>query len=214
MFPVTLPAVKMTSWDSQQVGEKDVSSVDIDEYIEEGKSRFRFTKRTLLWVFLVFLIAASVILTGVLIRELRSATTPTPEEAPIVLEPSDDVIEDKRIRPVGLEFLGGWYFKLETGYVIDGIWEPRTAEWLHDTQLRRIIAIPWSEQLDVVANTLEPGTAMELIMSNDDTILYYVQDIEKIPRTQVDVLAGNTPALIVIVFHPDSDERIVITCAP
>lgn len=202
-----------TPSDTQQVGQIEISSVDIDEYGEEGRSRFRFTKRTLLWIVLIVLIAASVMLIRVLMRELRPAT-PTPDTTPIVLELPDDVSEGKSVHPVGLEFLGGWYFKLETGYVINGIWEPQSAEWLQSTQLRRIIALPWSEQLDAVVSALEPGTAMKLTMSNDDTIIYYVQDIEKVPRTQVDAFSGNTPALVIIVFQPDSDERIVITCAP
>jgi hypothetical protein len=167
-----------------------------------------------LWVILVLLIAASVLLARVLINELRPSAPPTPVPTPLILELPDDVSEDNSLRPIGLQFPGGWQFKLETGYVIDGVWEPKAAEWLHATQLRRIIAIPWSEQFEAVVNALEPGAAVELIMSSDDTIIYYMQDFEKVPRTQVDVFSGNTPALIIIVFQSDSDERIVITCAP
>ncbi|MCJ7626120.1 MAG: hypothetical protein MUO76_21720 [Anaerolineaceae bacterium] len=202
-----------TRSDLEQDDQLEISSLDRYEYAEDGGSKLRFTKRTLLWIILVLLIAASVVLAGVLINELGPAA-PTPISTQIVLELPDDVSGDKRIRPIGLQFLGSWDFKLETGYVVDGIWEPKTAEWLRGTQLRRIIAIPWSKQLDSIIATMEPGTTIELAMSNDDTIIYIVQGVERVPRTQVDVFSGNTPALIIIVFQPDSDERIVITCAP
>jgi hypothetical protein len=114
---------------------------------------------------------------------------------------------------MGLELTGGWTFYLQKGDLKNGVWTPQGgSEWLNGTELRRVVALPWNPQLEAVSQTFKTGDPVRLLMNNNDIINYRIDKVEKVTRDQVDVLEGNTPALIVILYRNDSNDRVVILC--
>lgn len=128
-------------------------------------------------------------------------------------QPTSSLVEAV-VYPVGIELTGGWYFPLEKGYLQNGKWEPKTAEWLVGTEVRRVIAIPWSKQSEAVISTLEKGDVIRLVMSNKENKNYRVESVEHVQRTQVDVLTDTRPSLVIILYQDRSDERWIVICQP
>lgn len=128
-------------------------------------------------------------------------------------QPTSSLVEPV-VYPVGIELTGGWYFPLEKGYLQDGKWEPKTAEWLVGTEVRRVIAIPWSKQSEAVISTLEKGDVIRLVMSNKENKNYRVESVEHVQRSQVDVLTDTRPSLVIILYQDRSDERWIVICQP
>jgi hypothetical protein len=134
-----------------------------------------------------------------------------PEEISVVITP---ISAAEGIHPVGLRLPGGWYFLLQTGEIVNGKWEPQVAEWLSGTEVQRIVAIPWTKQLEAYIEALEPGLETQLVMNNNDLLDYKIQKIEEVPRSQVEILSQTEASLVIIIFQADVDERWVITCQP
>ncbi|MCE1253091.1 MAG: hypothetical protein LWX83_06025 [Anaerolineae bacterium] len=116
------------------------------------------------------------------------------------------------ISPVGLELTGGWVFLLKKGELKNGDWVPQGPEWLSGTELRRVVALPMNDQLKAVIDTFKPGDPVRMLMSNNDVLSFRVDQILKVKRNQTDLMAGNSPALIVILYPNNSDDRWVILC--
>ena len=149
----------------------------------------------------------AIVVVGILI--FRSNLVPL---APFAGQPNPQVsVSTVQVAPMGLELTGGWTFYLQKGDLKDGIWTPQGgSEWLNGTELRRIVALPWNPQLEAVTQTFKPGDPVRMLMNNNDIVVYRVDKVETVTRDQVDVLQGNTPALIVILYRNDSNERVVI----
>lgn len=152
----------------------------------------------------VFIVLVVVGVTGFFI--LRSAPLTVMKPQPKV---EASVVE---VAPMGLELTGGWAFLLQKGETKDGNWVPQGAEWLTGTELRRLVALPMNQQIEAVVKTLKPGDPVRLLMTNNDVLTYRVDKIETVTRDQADILAGNKPALIVILYQNNSDERLVVLC--
>jgi hypothetical protein len=75
-----------------------------------------------------------------------------------------------------------------------------------------VAAIPWSRQLEAVVLTLKQGDPIELYMVNNDMIIYQVENVMKVPQNDTSFLKRNTPALIIILYRPDSLDRWIIIC--
>ena len=149
---------------------------------------------------IVALVSASYISAG--IRYLRSQNQPTVS------------VVESVVYPIGLELTGGWFFPLEKGYLENGKWEPKTAEWLVGTEVRRVVAIPWTAQSEAVISTLQEGDTIRLVMSNKESKTYSVQSVEHVQRSQVDVLSDTRPSLVIILYQSLSDERWIVVCQP
>ena len=116
------------------------------------------------------------------------------------------------IYPNALKLTGGWIIQLNRGRLANDKWTPQSAEWLIDTAFRRVVALPWSKQLEAVTITLRPGDPIDLYMVNNDVIAYQVEQVTKVPQNDTSFLQRNTPALILILYRPDSQDRWVIIC--
>lgn len=170
----------------------------------------RFSKLSKVQKVLLFSVpAVGIILFTVVMASLGVFGKPS-EATPIAQ--ADAGVVDMSIYPFRLELPGGWDFHLKKGELIDGKWEPESAEWLSGTELRRVVAIPWSKQAQAVIGTLESGDEVKLIMSNFDVIDYRVKEVLNIPRAQAELLMDTQPSLIVILFQPEEDYRWVVIC--
>lgn len=118
------------------------------------------------------------------------------------------------IYPTGLQLPGGWFFFLQRGEIKDNKWEPQNAEWLANTKLRRVIAIPWSNQSEAVVQSLTTQDEISIYMNNNDIIVYQVEEVLQISRENVRILSDTEPSLVVILFREDNEDRWTIIAKP
>lgn len=116
--------------------------------------------------------------------------------------------------PTAVSLPGGWSFQLGRGSLQNGKWAPQGAEWLEGTEVCRWVALPWSRQLEAVIRTLNPKDPVELVMSNNDKLVYEVYSIRQLTLQQMQELDSNSPCLLIILTQSDSEERWVLTALP
>ena len=116
--------------------------------------------------------------------------------------------------PTAVSLPGGWTFQLGRGSVQNGEWDPDGAEWLEGTEVCRWVALPWSTQLEAVLRTLNPNDPIELVMSNNDTLIYEVYSIRQLSAQEMQQLDSNSPCLLLILTGSGSEERWVLTALP
>jgi hypothetical protein len=116
--------------------------------------------------------------------------------------------------PTSVSLPGGWSFQLGRGSTQAGKWEPQGAEWLEGTEVCRWVALPWSRQLEAVIRTLNPKDPIELVMSNNDKLIYEVYSVRQLNLAEMQELDSNSPCLLLILTQPDSEERWVLTALP
>ncbi len=122
------------------------------------------------------------------------------------------VVNNESFIPVSLELPGGWFFDLSMGEVVDGRWQPKGAEWLAGTELRRVIALPWSSYLEAYIKALQPGDTIKIYMDNEQSLVYKVDRVEQVRADEKDILSGNDLSMIIILSQPESSSRWVVFC--
>jgi hypothetical protein len=116
--------------------------------------------------------------------------------------------------PASVSLPGGWRFELGKGALQDGQWNPQGAEWLEGTEVCRWVALPWSPQLEAVIRTLNRDDLIELVMSNNDKLVYKVYSIRELSSEEMLELDSSSPCLLVVLAEADSDSRWVLTALP
>jgi hypothetical protein len=116
--------------------------------------------------------------------------------------------------PVAVNLPGGLKFNLGKGSLDEGRWDPRGPEWLEGTEVCRWIAIPYSEQMEAVVLTLKRDDKIELIMSNNDVLIYNVDSRDRLSIEEMLVLDSNSPCMLLVLAQSGSDERWVVTAIP
>ena len=161
-------------------------------------------------IFLSFIVSLAVIVAIVLVITQWNIKNDTAAIPPPAMEATDQDI----IYPTGLQLPGGWFFFLQRGEIHDNKWEPQNAEWLANTKLRKVIAIPWSNQSEAVIQSLTPEDEISIFMNNNDVIVYQVEDVLQIARDNVRILSDTEPSLVVILFREDNEARWTIIAKP
>jgi hypothetical protein len=116
--------------------------------------------------------------------------------------------------PTGVSLPGGWSFQLGTGAVENGEWNPQGPEWLEGTEVCRWVALPWSRQLEAVIRTLNPKDPINLVMSNNDKLVYEVYSVKQLSPQELQKVDDNSPCLLLILTQPDVEKRWVLTALP
>ena len=116
--------------------------------------------------------------------------------------------------PVAVSLPGGWRFNLGRGTLQGDTWEPSGAEWLEGTEVCRWVSLPWSRQLEAVLRTLNPKDPIELVMSNNDKLIYGVYSVYEMTPEEIQKVDTNSPCLLVILTRSDSEKRWVLTAVP
>lgn len=118
--------------------------------------------------------------------------------------------------PVAVSLPGGWSFNLGRGALQGGQWEPLGAEWLEGTEVCRWVSLPWSLQLEAVVRTLEQNDPIELVMSNNDKLVYGVYSVLEMTPDEIQKLDDNSPCLLLILTASESEpeKRWVLTALP
>ena len=161
-------------------------------------------------IILSFLISLAVIISIILVITQWSINNRQLASPPPAIQTTDQDI----IYPTGLQLPGGWFFFLQRGEIQDNKWEPQNAEWLANTKLRRVVAIPWSNQSEEVVKSLTFEDEISIYMNNNDIIVYQVEDVLQISRDNVRILSDTEPSLVVILFREDNEDRWSIIAKP
>ena len=161
-------------------------------------------------IFLSFFISLAVIVSIVLVITQWSINNRRIANPPPAIESTDQDL----IYPTGLELPGGWFFFLERGEIQENKWEPQNAEWLANTKLRRVIAVPWSNQSESVVRSLTTADEISLFMNNNDIVVYQVEEVIQISRDNVRILSDTEPSLVVILFREDNEDRWTVIAKP
>ncbi len=131
-------------------------------------------------------------------------------QALIPVQPTATV--DLSVYPTGIKLPGGWFFVLQEGFVNNDIWEPKAAEWLSGTTIRRVISIPWSKQTEAYFLSLENGQDIQLFMSNSDIVHYNVEQFYQVDKSDINLMTSSEPSLAVILSQPEAEQRWVLIC--
>lgn len=151
-----------------------------------------------------FLGIVMAIIAGLLLYNIYQETQPVETPAEVSNVPY----------PTSVSLPGGWSFNLGKGTLQNGEWNPQGAEWLEGTEVCRWVALPWSRQLEAVIRTLNPQDPIEVVMSNNDRLIYAVYSVRQLTSQEMFDLDPNTPCLLVVLAEADSDRRWVLTALP
>jgi hypothetical protein len=180
---------------------------DFTEEVEDKPKsrRARLTKIQIAMISLtaVVLIALAAV-TGVYLFHRTSAVVAT--QPPAAVLPSGP----NGPYPIGIQLTGGWIFSLNRSTMVQGLWTPKSGEWLDGTQVRRVVALPWGRQSEAVIRSVQPGDEINLFFSNKQAILYKVSEIKQLAVTDVSVLSDTRPSLVVILYQPGAAQRWVV----
>ncbi len=110
--------------------------------------------------------------------------------------------------PASLE-VGGQAFVLGAGSVKRGVWEPTGPEWLADTLVRRVIALP----LDRVQAPFVVGDVIRLRTRTGTIIPYRIVQVANVRRTQIEVLTSTEPSLLIVLYDDTQATRRTIVLA-
>jgi hypothetical protein len=116
--------------------------------------------------------------------------------------------------PVSMNLPGGLAFNLGKGSLKNGRWDPRGPEWLEGTEICRWVAIPYSRQLEAEVRTLTREDQIELLMSNNDRLVYDVYSIDQMTIEDMMEASSNSACLLLVLAESDTDERWVVTALP
>ena len=116
--------------------------------------------------------------------------------------------------PTSMTLPGGLNFNLGKGSLQDGEWNPRGPEWLQGTEVCRWVAIPWSRQLEAVIRTLNPDDQIELVMSNNDRLVYKVDSVSELSNEELQEVPTDSPCLLLLLAEANSETRWVLTALP
>jgi hypothetical protein len=116
--------------------------------------------------------------------------------------------------PTSMSLPGGLNFNLGKGSLQDGQWNPRGPEWLQGTEVCRWVAIPWSRQLEAVIRTLNKDDQIEIVMSNNDRLVYKVYSVRELSNEELQKVPTDSPCLLLVLAKADSDMRWVLTALP
>lgn len=116
--------------------------------------------------------------------------------------------------PTSVSLPGGWVFNLGRGTLNNGRWEPEGAEWLEGTEVCRWVSLPWSRQLEAVVRTLNKDDEIQLVMSNNDNLIYKVFSIGQMSPDELQSLDTNTPCLLIMLTEDDAEKHWVLTSVP
>ncbi len=111
--------------------------------------------------------------------------------------------------PISVEF-GGLAFVLYESDLDGGEWRPLVAEWLSGTQLRRVVAVPYSAEVGNAVARLAYGDPIKLRLVSGEVVEYRLTAIQRVKRHQIEVLTERIPSLTIILFGERSTDRYVL----
>ena len=139
--------------------------------------------------------------------------SPTPDD--VLYAPVAGDAAQELTNPASIE-LGGRLFILQEGEVDKktGLWNPQQPEWLQETELRKVFALPRAYLEDA---GIAPGTHALVRLRNSEIVDFEITTILRIPMNQIEVLSSNRPSLVILTIDETNGggqdpqlERLVI----
>ena len=138
--------------------------------------------------------------------------TPLPTETPIPTEaPTETPVPalfggsgspgEEANAPASIE-IKGRLFVLQQGKVDgkNGEWNPEGPEWLAGTEVRRVLALPLAQLLDL---PVIPGDQVTLRTRNGHVVVYPVTQVLQLTPNEIEAFMSLAPSIIVSLFDPN-----------
>ena len=123
---------------------------------------------------------------------------------------SSGIAADEPTAPASIEIAGRRFVVLE-GKVDNktGVWEPEGVEWLLDTAVRKVFAIPLEMLKDA---QLAVGDPIHVRYRNGYTVTYALTQATDVIVDQIEILNSNKPSMVIIAYTGNFDDphRLVL----
>lgn len=147
---------------------------------------------------------------------IQSLATPTPSESSEIQGVRGSVAPSQG-DPASIEF-ANHSFILATGEIKNGVWNPRGAEWLVGTAIRRVIAIPHEDQLESILLDLQANgfdnQKVRLRLRSGEVVTYTIDEIGWYRRDQIEILTSDRPSVVVVLSKGNEktdEQRFIIS---
>jgi hypothetical protein len=162
--------------------------------------------------------ALSLALTGTPTLSATETTTPTatplPGSLPPTATPYAQVLDNAGVPtdphdPVSISF-ANVAFSLGVANLEDGAWQPAVAEWLPGTALRRVLAIPYTQEVGNAVAQLTYDAPITLRLLSGEVVTYHMRAVQRPQRHEIEILNALTPSLVVILHGERAGQRWVL----
>ena len=140
--------------------------------------------------------------------------TPLPGSLPPTATPYALVLDNAGVPtdptdPVSISF-ANIAFSLGVANLEDGAWQPAVAEWLPGTALRRVIAIPYTQEVGQAVEQLSYDAPLSLRLLSGEVVIYHMREVQRPQRHEIEILNALTPSLVVILHGERAGQRWVL----
>jgi hypothetical protein len=136
---------------------------------------------------------------------------PTPEPptpTPVMISLVPDNAPPGANDPASIE-IGGTSYTLSQGKVTDGVWTPQpgASEWLDQTYLRRVIALPFLDETVNAVGAMKAGDIVRVRLRSGEIVDYLTLTVTRVKQYQIETLSGREPSLVVFLHGEHSTDR-------
>jgi len=176
------------------------------KHVTGSEKRKRSPIRIIFLIFLLISLGYVLVIAVNKLSQLTPISTPTNTPVPTYSIPV----------PYSVQFPGGWTILLGISDNAYTDWKPVQAEWFKDTAICKLIAIPWTKQIDALYKTLEPGEELILTMSNKDEAIYQIETLEtSLVENIIKKLNRNSPCMVIFLFRDSTlTAQLLISIPP
>ena len=125
---------------------------------------------------------------------------------PYALVLDNAAVPNKPHDPVSISF-ANVAFTLGVAQLDEGEWRPAVAEWLPGTEVRRVVAVPYTLEVGNAVANLTYGSEITLRLLSGEVVVYRLVDIQRLQRHAIEVLNALTPSLVVILHGERAGQR-------
>jgi hypothetical protein len=90
------------------------------------------------------------------------------------------------------------------------VWEPKGPEYLAGAELRRVVAVPYTDELNAAASRIVAGTDIRLRLRSGEMVAYRVTVVKRVRLNEIEILTDKTPSLVIVLYGERSTERTAI----
>jgi hypothetical protein len=133
--------------------------------------------------------------------------TPTPYNVQLYVDEAAGGGND----PASVEIAGS-SFVLGQSEPRSGVWSINGGggEWLRQSEVRRVVAVPYSRELADTVGKLAPGDLLRLRLRSGEVVEFRVGEVQRVKRQQIEVLTERNPSLAVVLYGERAGERWVV----
>ncbi len=140
--------------------------------------------------------------------------SPLPGSLPPTATPYAQVLDNAGVPtephdPVSISF-ANVAFSLGVAKLDEGAWQPAVAEWLPGTVLRRVLAIPYTQEVGNAVAQLTYDAPISLRLLSGEVVVYHMREVQRPQRHEIEILNALTPSLVVILHGERAGQRWVL----